>query len=330
MYAQLCDADRLRAQRVFIQLVQPGAGMDANRRLATRDQVRTENWDLVTRLASSRLVVTNRNESTLEETVEIVHEALIRSWGRLGQWILLDGEFRHWQEQLRAAMRQWESSGKDEGALLRGKPLADAQYWQLKRLDELSSGERSFIGLSLALRDSELKKQKRRRRFTISGLTSGLVATSILTGVALWQWHNSVISEISTFRSSTETLLTSNREFDALIASIKAGRQLKRTFGVDTNTRNQVVETLQQAVSFARERNRLEGHEDAVTSVSFSPQGKLIATASLDKTVILWNSYQEDLDELLVRACNWARDYLKNNPNVSKSDRQLCNRIGVD
>ncbi|WP_017318556.1 nSTAND1 domain-containing NTPase [Mastigocladopsis repens] len=187
VYAQLCEADRTRARRVFMQLVCLKEGMEATRRLATRDQVKSENWDLVTRLADARLMVTNHNESSGEETVEIVHEALIRSWGRLEQWIQLDGGFRHWQEQLRSAIRQWESSGQDEGALLRAKPLADAQYWQHKRIDELSVGEKHFIELSLALRDNELKKHKRRRQrqLTILGLIAGLI---LVLSLALIAW----------------------------------------------------------------------------------------------------------------------------------------------
>ena len=83
VYAQLSAADRLRAQQIFMQLVHLGESQ-ASRCSATRDEVKAENWDLVTRLASSRLVVTNRS-STGEETVEIVHEALIRSWRRLAR-----------------------------------------------------------------------------------------------------------------------------------------------------------------------------------------------------------------------------------------------------
>ena len=83
VYAQLSEADRMRTQRIFIQLVQPGIGTDVNRRLATRSDVNSANWDLVVQLASNRLVVTSRCESTFEETVEIVHESLIISWGRL-------------------------------------------------------------------------------------------------------------------------------------------------------------------------------------------------------------------------------------------------------
>jgi hypothetical protein len=47
----------------------------------------------------------------------------------------------------------------------------------------------------------------------------------------------------------------------------------------------------------------------------------MLATASFDKTVKLWNL---DLDSLMALGCNWVRDYLTNNPNVSESEKQMC------
>jgi WD40 repeat protein len=288
MYAQLSEVDRSRAQQVFMQLVRLGEGVEATRRLATRDEVKPENWDLVMRLADARLVVTNRNESSGEETVEIVHEALIRSWGRLEQWIQVDGEFRYWQEQLRSLIRQWESSGKDEGALLRGKPLSDAEYWQSKRIDQLSSGDRHFIQLSLALRDNEINKLKRRRQLTILGLTGGLVGALMLAGVAWWQSHKASISEIQAVTKSSEALFASNNTLDALIQAITAKQKLKTVGTVDANIQDRVESVLRQATYTVVEHNRLIGHSENVYGVAFSPNGQLIATASDDKTAKLW------------------------------------------
>ncbi|MEH2059993.1 MAG: CHAT domain-containing protein [Nostoc sp.] len=301
-YNKLNFEEKERAQRIFIQLVHPGEGTEDTRRVATRAEVGEENWNLVTCLADARLVVTGRDEKTGSETVEIVHEALIRSWLHLNLWMQLDRDFRHWQEQLRTAMRTWESSSFDEGALLRGKPLAIAEDWYNKRLVELSEEERCFIQFSLELRDRTIKIQKRRRKLTIWGLSTGLLFAFSLAGVTGWQSQKARISEINSFRSSAETFLTSNQNFDALITSIRGANRIQQTFGVDTHTRSQLVETLLQAVNFTREYNRLENHieegRDSVKDVVFSPDGNIIATASLDKTVKLWSRDGKELKTL--------------------------------
>ncbi|EDX72988.1 tetratricopeptide repeat domain protein [Coleofasciculus chthonoplastes PCC 7420] len=67
-----------------------------------------------------------------------------------------------------------------------------------------------------------------------------------------------------------------------------------------------------------------QGHQGEIKSVSFSPNGKIIASASKDGTVKLWNL---SLEDLLMHGCNWLRDYLNTNPNVSESDRHLCDGI---
>jgi len=72
--------------------------------------------------------------------------------------------------------------------------------------------------------------------------------------------------------------------------------------------------------------NTISGHSGGVESVVFSPDGKTLASGCEDNTVILRNL---NLDDLLLRGCDWVRDYLKNNPNVSESDRHLCDGIGT-
>jgi len=80
-----------------------------------------------------------------------------------------------------------------------------------------------------------------------------------------------------------------------------------------------------------KQKTTLFGHSDAVNSVNFSPDGKTLASASFDNTMILWhlNSILSDLDldHLMKRDCDWTRGYLVTNPNVS--DRTLCNGIST-
>ncbi|MEO1144637.1 MAG: hypothetical protein AAFY26_03435, partial [Cyanobacteria bacterium J06638_22] len=64
------------------------------------------------------------------------------------------------------------------------------------------------------------------------------------------------------------------------------------------------------------------GHQGRVNSVSFSPDGQQLVTAPSDGTARLWQVY--DLEGLIELGCDWLRDYLTTNPEVSDSDRAIC------
>ena len=70
---------------------------------------------------------------------------------------------------------------------------------------------------------------------------------------------------------------------------------------------------------------RLYGHRSAILSIDFSPDGKLLVSGSDDATIRFWNL---DMDNLLVRGCEWLYDYLKNPyANISDEDRAVCDDI---
>ena len=147
-YTKLAENEQQRARRIFIQLVYPGKGTEDTRRIATRVQLGEEGWNLVVRLSDARLVVSGRDELTNEETVEVIHEALIRGWNRLRDWMEEDREFRLWQERLRARMSEWVRANCSHSELLRGVMLAESESWLAERGTELSQAEREFIQAS--------------------------------------------------------------------------------------------------------------------------------------------------------------------------------------
>jgi len=66
----------------------------------------------------------------------------------------------------------------------------------------------------------------------------------------------------------------------------------------------------------------LKGHEDDVNSIHFNPSyPNILASVSLDNTLILWNIENLSLDGLLQQGCYWVRDYLKNN---YRAPQNLC------
>jgi WD40 repeat protein/tetratricopeptide (TPR) repeat protein len=96
-------------------------------------------------------------------------------------------------------------------------------------------------------------------------------------------------AELKQISANSESLWASNKELEALVEGLKAGKKLKYGWKIEPNTKNQVVSRLQEVVYNVRDRNRLEGHIDTITDISFSPDGKFIASGSKDKTVKLWN-----------------------------------------
>jgi len=287
-YAQLSEGEQAQVRRIFVQLVRPGEGTEDTRRLATKAELGEERWTLVTRLANSRLVVTGQ-DGVKQETVEVVHEALIRNWGELRGWMNSDRTFRIWQDRLRVAMQQWEEMNRDEGALLRGAALVEAGERLQKRQEDLSLPEQSFIQAGLTLQQREQQQQKRRRQLTLLGLSGFSVVALGLAGMAGWQWQQSEKAQIETLMRSSKLLQDSDRPFDALLASLAAAQRLQQPTIANSEAQTNNTERLQQAVYSVREQNRLESHMGAVHSVVFSPDGKTLATGSADNTVKLWN-----------------------------------------
>ncbi|MEJ2711145.1 MAG: BTAD domain-containing putative transcriptional regulator, partial [Anaerolineales bacterium] len=159
VHAELEPPDQERLRTIMTQLVQPGQGTEDTRRIGNRDEFEERDWDLIQLLAGQRLVTTGRGEDGVE-TVEVIHEALIQRWGCLREWMAADRDFRNWQEGLRAAMRNWETSHRDPGGLLRGVPLLNAEQWLAQRGQDLSPAENEYLQASLAERQARQAREK--------------------------------------------------------------------------------------------------------------------------------------------------------------------------
>ena len=306
VYQKLSETEKQQAQRIFLQLVRPGEGTEDTRRVATRAEVGDENWNLVSYLAGyqARLVVTGRQET--EDTVEVVHEALIREWLRLREWMNANRQFRTWQERLKVSLREWQNDNHDAGALLRGVPLTVAEDWLRKRADEMTQEERDFIQVSVKERDREKRETERRRRLIMMGLSGFSVIALGLAGMAGWGWWNARIKEINGLAQYSDALLSLDGS-KAVKTSLKAAMRMQQTPLVNADTHTQVELALLNIVSNVAAPNTLGGHANTVSAVSFSPDGKRLATASRDNTVKLWNSATGQEIKTLTGHTDWVR-----------------------
>ena len=229
VFQKLSATEQKAAQRIFVQLVRPGEGTEDTRRISTRAEVGDENWGLVSYLAGyqARLVVTGRDEKSLEDTVEVVHEALIREWLTLREWMKKDRLFRAWQERIRAAMHQWSDTRRDEGALLRGVSLAEAEEKLKERRLELSPLEQNFIQQSIELRDRLRREEKVRKQRGIAGFSAA--ALVIITTLGLTAWNRSEQAKMNSDKSKYNALALAaaeNKEDERALSYLKQALDL--------------------------------------------------------------------------------------------------------
>ena len=180
-YCKFNETEQKRVQQIFIQLIRPGEGTEDTRRLATKKELsEIASWQLVKKLADARLVVTSRNNAN-QETVGVIHEALIRKWGKLQQWMNECRSFRLWQEELRLFMNSGKKDTQQkEDGFLRGTKLEVAEkYAQTYRL-YLSPDEQKFIQDSI-----EHRKRKRKQMFLGLAAVIFLVVLGVFSGIAL-------------------------------------------------------------------------------------------------------------------------------------------------
>lgn len=194
-FASLSVAEQEALRRLFLYLVHAtGEGQETRRREKLSNLTEAAR-PLIARLSGAdirnqthepeRLLVTTQGSGPDEQFVEIAHEALVRSWGRLAAWLKADLEFLLWRQRLRAAREAWDLSRRNEETLLRGPLLDEAERWFILRVSDLSGTEREFIGASLEgrlkRREQEQRQQVRLRRVAVTAFVSAVLA--VIAGV---------------------------------------------------------------------------------------------------------------------------------------------------
>ena len=300
VFVDLAPTDQARVPRILAQLVQPGEGTEDTRRVATRADVGEANWPLTQHLADKRLVVTGRDTAGTE-IVEVAHEALIQHWGRLQGWLARDRAFRLWQEGLRAALRQWEGSGRDEGALLRGTPLAQAEEWLAARKEELSPDESEFIGASATLRerlaaDREAQRQREltaeRHSRRLWGALAGVLAVAtaialVLTFFSFGQRRQALEAYSLSLAANAREMLNDLDNTTALSLALAANQ-------ADDPPREAQRLLLEAAyVPGARWRADVEalfpGVEGPATALEIGPDGRTVLAGMADGSLVVWD-----------------------------------------
>ena len=110
-----------------------------------------------------RLLTFDRDPVTRGPTVEVAHEALIRSWGRLREWLDASRDDLRVQRRLTAAAAEWAAAGHDASFLASGARLA--QFAALAEAGDLAlnAEESAYLQASLAEQERRVRAERARQ-----------------------------------------------------------------------------------------------------------------------------------------------------------------------
>ncbi|HET6847350.1 MAG TPA: hypothetical protein VFH74_00725 [Gaiellales bacterium] len=178
-YEQLSERQREVARALFLRLVTAGEDGVVTRRIVHRDELGLEPGAditvVVTRLTADRLL------TVTDDTVEVAHEALLREWPRLVEWLCEDAQGRELREHLMQAARRWQGAGRDASELYRGTRLTATLDWAAGRAAELNETEQDFLRESRTESERDAERQRRQNR----RLRMLLVGVSVVTVLAV-------------------------------------------------------------------------------------------------------------------------------------------------
>jgi TIR domain len=182
-FDELSRDDQQAARKLFLRLVTPGEGQEDTRaRAAMPDEPTLRK--IVTQFASprTRLLVTGSDRAD-RPTVEVAHEALIRTWPRLRKWVDANREKLRARAAILQAKADWEGNSRSNDLLLpRGLQLERARTLLADPGDITVDDIKEFI-----VRSSQhaARLQRVARRFRWAAFA---VLTTVVGAILYLQW----------------------------------------------------------------------------------------------------------------------------------------------
>jgi WD40 repeat protein/serine/threonine protein kinase len=332
------------AHQIFLRLVTLGDGVRDTRRrvrLAELLKLRGDVQSVLDAFCKYRLIAFDVDPATREPMVELAHEALLRAWETLQQWLDASRSDIRMHRWLLATVGEWERSGRDQSYLLSGTRLALYEDWRATSGFQLTDEELRLLDDSTAQhrahQEAELERQAREQRKAVEMQCLALTANSRQTGLqnlsdialALCVTANAIPSppdqaaqllfEIAPM-PGTRRVFTGHKDtvwHAAVNPDQSQALSCSGGFSPASNFYKKMPTYLPlntRSAQFSDNTVRLwdlktgeqlrvfTGHLNTVTSVAFSPDQQHVLSASADATIRIWNKQSGDQQRVLSHA----------------------------
>lgn len=281
--------DQALARRILLRGVSPGNQDEADSRrpiqradldgIADPDALHA----VLEQLVAARLL----QAQTRDETVvyELAHEALLREWPRLRDWIEADRAAIVAAEQLREAAATWEALDRDPGALYRGTKLDVALEQLGGRIDTLPDTAREFLDASETARDEQRAREaeriarqvrtNRRLRRQLAAVAAAMVIAVVGGLVALDQRRQAQEEERVAVARELSAESVAVLDEDPELGVMLALEAVEQTRSADGTVLPEAEEALHRAVTASRVALRVPG---VGGSVDWHPDGTVFVT----------------------------------------------------
>ncbi len=333
LYDSLGEDGEETARQMFLRLVTLGEGAEDTRRRVMLPELLSlgdkETMQLVIdAFGRYRLLTFDRDPQTRGATVEVAHEALIRQWKRLRDWLSASREDLRLQRRLTSAAQDWRESRSDPSFLARGARLEQFEAWVASSGLVMNAEEKQYLDASIAEREKRLADEKARQereealeqrsrqvlRALVVVFAFATVIGLLLSALAFTQRQEAEAAREEAVTNAEEAERQRLQAESARTLAERAAAQAE-ALALAANARNALIEntpglSLALAIEADRAyspssleinrvlanaayapgfRYRLAGHTGSVVGVALDPAHDIAASAAMDGTVRLWN-----------------------------------------
>ncbi|MET0234125.1 MAG: helix-turn-helix domain-containing protein [Kibdelosporangium sp.] len=299
VFTVLAEEQQQLVRTLFLRLTALGEGTEDTKRRIDRTELDPETADVLEVLAEARLI------TVADATVEIAHEALIRAWPRLRQWLAADREGLRTHRHLTEAAQEWSALDKDTGALYRGSRLGVAREWVNRDnvVITLNPIERAFLDASIDQQDRETaagRRRARQLRYLAVGLAVLLLVVTVISVVAVDQRQDAVQAQHIAISRQLATQALTIADSDPGTAKLLSLEAYRTAPTVEARS------ALMSMSSHKDYRTEINAHTGAVSQIVFAPDGTLVS-AGRDQTVGLWDATHRRRLATLTGHDTWLR-----------------------